>query len=245
MPRNNGGLLAIVALVLVTLAAGARSAVAEQVFSFESSLDGFFGLGATASEETSIGVTHGTKSMAFAAGSGGFVGVRTTVIPAAINNPPGVNSIQFDMTVPQIPAGITFADIGITVFGHDVDGGAIDVQSQFTDTISIGALGVGQHENLVIDLDSEFFTGQSFNEIFGDDLGDLDVVSAFQFYMSKNVAVPFTVYIDNVRVLIPEPGTGVMAAAGVSLFGLGTRRTRGHRRLSRTGEAGRDITEKH
>jgi hypothetical protein len=225
MSKRKGRLVAVVALVAAALGAGGRSAGAQPIFSFESGLDGFFGLGATASEEAVIGVTHGTKSMKFEAGLGGFVAVRVdTGIPAALNNPPGVQSIQFDMTVVDVPVGLTFADIGITVFGHDIDGGSFGIQHQFTDTVSVPGLGVGQHQNVVIDLDSDFFSGETFDEIFGDDVNDLDVASAFQFYMSKNAGVPATVYIDNVRVIVPEPATGVMAAAAaVSLLGRGTR----------------------
>ena len=76
----------------------------------------------------------------------------------------------------------------------------------------------------MIDLDSEFFSGQSFNQIFGDDVSDLDVASAFQFYISKNVGVPATVYIDNVRLVVPEPATGLMFGIAASLVGLVVRR---------------------
>ena len=114
--------------------------------------------------------------------------------------------------------------MGVTVFGHDIDGGNFGIQSQFTDTVSIVGLGVGQHLDLVIDLDSEFFTGQSFNEIFGDDVSDLDVASAFQFYISKTAGVPATVYIDSVRLIVPEPATGLMLGFAASLVGVVIRR---------------------
>ena len=83
-------------------------------------------------------------------------------------------------------------------------------RAQFADTVSIAGLGVGQHNDLVIDLDLDLFTNQSFNELFGDDVSDLDVASAFQFYISKTVGVPVTVYIDNVRLVVPEPATGLL-----------------------------------
>ncbi|MEX0777965.1 MAG: PEP-CTERM sorting domain-containing protein [Phycisphaeraceae bacterium] len=222
MLRKRVCLLASAALVATLCIAD--SASASLAYSFETGLDGFFGLGATASAETSIGVTDGTTSLKYVAGAAGFVGVRTqTVIPADLNNPPGVISVQFDMTIVEIPVGLTFADIGVTVFGDDFDNGTFGVQNQFTDTVSITSLGVGQHQDLVIDLDSEFFTGESFNQIFGDDVSDLDVASAFQFYISKTSGVSATVYIDNVRlVLVPEPATGLMSAA--LLVGLAARR---------------------
>ena len=128
------------------------------------------------------------------------------------------------MAIVDIPVGLTFADIGVTVFGHDIDGGTFGIQSQFTDTVSIVGLGVGQHQDLVIDLDSEFFTGQSFDQIFGDDVSDLDVASAFQFYISKNAGVPLTVYIDNVRLAIPEPATAMMLGLGAIVVGVSRRR---------------------
>jgi hypothetical protein len=201
------------------------SASAATAYSFETALDGFFGLGAAVSAETTIGVTDGTTSLKYLTGSGGFVGARTeTVIPAGLNNPPGVISVKFDMAIVDIPVDLTFADIGVSVFGHDVDGGVFGIQSQFTDTISIVALGVGQHQDLVIDLDSEFFSGESFNQLYGDDPSDLDVASAFQFFISKNAGVPVTVYIDNVRLVVPEPATGLMLGFAAMLVGLLLRR---------------------
>jgi hypothetical protein len=110
------------------------------------------------------------------------------------------------------------------VFGHDIDGGTFGIQNQFTDTVSITGLGVGQHNDLVIDLDSEFFSGQSFNEIYGDDVNDLDVASAFQFYISKTAGVPATVYIDNVRLVVPEPATALSFGLAATLVGLVIRR---------------------
>jgi hypothetical protein len=223
MMREKVCLLASAALV-ATLCVY-NSASAAPAYSFEAGLDGFFGLGGATSAETTIGVTDGSTSLKFLAGGGGFVGARTeTVIPAGLNNPPGVKSVQFDMAIVDIPVGLTFADIGVTVFGHDIDGGTFGIQSQFTDTVSIVGLGVGQHNDLVIDLDSEFFTGQSFNEIFGDDVNDLDVASAFQFYISKNAGVPATIYIDNVRLLVPEPATGWIFGLAASLVGVAIRR---------------------
>jgi hypothetical protein len=199
-----------------------NSANAADLYSFETAIDGFFGLGAAVSAETTIGVTDGSTSMKYLAGAGGFVGARTeTVVPAALNNPPGVKSIVFDMAIVDIPVGLTFADMGVTIFGHEVDGGTFGLQNQFTDTVSIVGLGVGQHTGLVIDLDSDFFTGESFNEIYGDDVSDLDVASAFQFYISKTAGVPVTVYIDNVRTVVPEPTTALMLglAGCVGLLG--------------------------
>jgi len=225
---------AIVTLVAAIAALGAsRTDAQTPVYSFEviapgggpPGPDGFFGLGAVVAQEGTIGVTHLENSLNFTAGSGGFVGIRTEIVPATLNNPPGVNYVLLDMFVPDpLPAGLTFADMGVTIFGHDVDNGVFGIQNQFTDTISIAGLGPGQHNNLQIDLDSEFFSGQSFNEIFGDDASDLDVASAFQFYLSKNAGVPLTVYIDNVRLAIPEPATAMMLGLGAIVVGVSRRR---------------------
>lgn len=218
----------LMGMVVLLLASALQAQV--PIYSFEVILsgggppgpEGFFGLGAAVAQEPVIGVTHLENSMRYSAGTGGFVGARTEIVPPALNNPPGVKSVLFDMNVPEIPVDLTFADIGVTVFGHDNDNGNFGVQSQFTDTVSIAALGVGQHYDLRIDLDSEFFSGESFNEIFGDDPTDLDIASAFQFYISKTADVPLTVYIDNVRLVVPEPATvsmlGLMLMTGAALF---------------------------
>jgi hypothetical protein len=218
--RNANVYVAAVAAILL-LAGGVHAQSLSLAYSFEDAgIDGFFGVGGAAtSQEPDIGVTHGENSLQYDAGNGGFVGARTeTVIPAALNNPPGVSHVLFDMTITDLPVDLTFADIGVTVFGHDIDGGSFGIQSQFTDTLSIVLLGVGQHLDLQIDLDNDAFTGQSFNEIFGDDVNDLDVASAFQFYISKNVGVPVTVYIDNVRLVVPEPAT--LSLVGLVAVGL-------------------------
>jgi len=209
--------LCVLALATLVLAISrANSANAAPDYSFETALDGFFGLGATVSAENTIGVTDGRTSLKYEIATGGFVGARTeTVIPAGLNNPPGVQSVLFDMAIVEIPANLTFADIGISVFGHDIDNGLFGVQSQFTDVVSITGLGVGQHHDLEIALDSEFFSGESFNEIFGDDVGDLDVASSFQFYISKTASARLTVYIDNVRLLVPEPATVALSSLGL------------------------------
>jgi hypothetical protein len=188
--------------------------------------DGFFGLGAAVAQEPVIGVTHLENSMRYTTSTGGFVGARTEIVPPTLNNPPGVQYVLFDLNVPEIPAAVTFADIGITVFGHDVDNGNFGIQSQFTDTVSIAALGVGQHNDRRIDLDSEFFSGESFNEIFGSDTSDLDVASAFQFYISKSAGAgtALTVYIDNVRFVIPEPATFGLLSVGAVVLGVMRRR---------------------
>ena len=216
-------LLSVMAAALVVGAAGSAQAQT-LAYSFEAALpagpDGFFGLGATVSQEPTIGVTHLESSLKYAVGNGGFVGARTeTVIPATLNDPPGVTHVLFDITLTEAYAG-GFADIGVTLFGHALNapGGAqFGNQVQFADTVSIATLGVGTHVDRRIDLDfsqGPYRFGESFNDIFGPGPTDLTVASAFQFYISKNAAVPVTVYIDNVRLGIPEPAS--LALAGLS-----------------------------
>jgi hypothetical protein len=224
--------------VAMMVCASRADAQATLAYSFEVVLpgggppgpDGFFGLGAAVTQEPTIGVTHLENSMKYDVTAGpGFVGARTEIVPPALNNPPGVSHVLFDLFKPAAYAG-TFADMGVTVFGHDIDNGNFGIQSQFTDTVSLASLAVGQHYDLRIDLDSEFFSGESFNELFGDDVSDQDVASAFQFYISKNGGAqgsPITVYIDNVRFVVPEPATfGLLGMGAVVLGAIRRRRSR-------------------
>src|SRR4051812_40297030 len=114
---------------LVALVIPAASALAVADFHFEviaasganpPGPDGFFGLGATVTQDT-IGATELLHSMKYDVGIGGFVGARTeSVIPPELNDPPGVDYVLFDMFVPAAYQG-TFADIGVTVFGHELN----------------------------------------------------------------------------------------------------------------------------
>ena len=229
------GLLSAAALVAAMCCAGAVHAAGSLAYSFEDVLpadpDGFFGLGAAVTQDT-IGATEGSHSMKYAVNTGGFVGARTeTVIPAALNDPPGVSHVLFDATFVDPYAG-GFADIGVTLFGHALNapGGAeFGHQVQFANTVSLAVLGAGTHQDLRIDLDSSvgpYRFGESFNDIFGPGPADLTVASAFQFFISKNSGVPITVYIDNVRLVVPEPATGALFSLGAIALGLVTRRRR-------------------
>lgn len=216
-------LVCVATTVAILMSAGVSTAQ-PPVYSYETTNpfgpDGFFGLGATVTQDT-IGATHLQHSMKYAAGNDGFVGARTeTVVPATLNDPPGVDYILFDMTIVDAYAG-GFADIGVTVFGHALNapGGAqFGHQVQFADTEPIAGKAPGTYTNLRINLNQSvgpYRAGESFNQIFGPGPTDLTVSSAFQFYISKNAGIPATVYIDNVRLgIIPEPST-------FALFGLG------------------------
>jgi hypothetical protein len=194
--------------------------------------DGFFGLGATVTQDT-IGATHLLSSMKYDVGVGGFVGARTEIVPPTLNNPPGVNYVLFDLTLPAAYPD-TFANMGITLFGHAINPGGPGTfgnQIQFADELPMAPLGAGTHLNQRIDLDTSvgpYRPGESFNAIFGPvDANDITVASAFQFYINKNVSTPITVYIDNVRFVVPEPATGGLAVlSGLAFVGLRRRARR-------------------
>jgi hypothetical protein len=203
-------------------------------YSFETPLpagpDGFFGLGATVSQEPTIGVTHLENSLKYQVGTGGFVGARTeTLIPPTLNDPPGVNHVLFDLTITDTYTD-TFADLGVTVFGHALNapgGPQFGHQVQFADQYEMAGLAPGTYLDQRINLDlsvGPYRPGESFNAIFGPGPTDLTVASAFQFFINKNVLTPITVYIDNVRLVIPEPATYVMFGLGAVVLGAVRRR---------------------
>jgi hypothetical protein len=217
------------AALAVLLVAGAAHAQAP-VYSYEENdllgrPDGWFGLGATVTQDT-IGATHLQNSLKYAVDAGGFVGARTeSNIPASLNDPPGVSHVLFDMTIVDAYTG-GFADIGVTVFGHALNapGGAqFGHQTQYADVEPIAGKAPGTYANLQIDLSQSlgpYRAGESFNQIFGPGPTDLSVASAFQFFISKNADVPVTVYIDNVRLVVPEPAAvGLSALGGLALMG--------------------------
>jgi hypothetical protein len=229
------------ALAIVCCGGGVRAAEV-LAYSFETTPpagpDGFFGLGATVTQDT-IGATHLAHSMKYEVGAGGFVGARTeTVIPPELNDPPGVTSVLFDMTITSAYPG-TFADIGVTVFGHALNapgGPQFGQQVQFADVEPIAGKAPGTYTNLSISLGQSvgpYRSGESFNDIFGPGPNDLTVASAFQFFISKNADVPVTVYIDNVRLAtVPEPATLGLVTTAAALVCASRRRHRGGPRAS-------------
>src|SRR5687767_1675112 len=133
-------LLSVMAVAMTAWSAGLAHAQVP-AYSFETIVppngpDGFFGLGATVSQEPTIGVTHLENSLKYEVGVGGFVGARTeAVIPANLGNPPGVAYVLFDLTLPQAYPD-TFANMGVTIFGHALNPGGPGTfgnQVQFAD----------------------------------------------------------------------------------------------------------------
>jgi hypothetical protein len=228
-------LVCLATIVAILLSASAVHAQTLS-YSFETIVppngpDGFFGLGATVSQEPTIGVTHGDNSLKYVVGVGGFVGARTeSVVPAALNDPPGVAHVLFDLTLTEAYAD-TFADLGVTVFGHQLNATpqVFGQQVQFADQYPMAGKAPGTYLNQRIDLDlsvGPYRPGESFNAIFGPGANDLTVASAFQFFINKNVLTPITVYIDNVRLVIPEPATFGLLGMGAVVIGAVARRRR-------------------
>ncbi len=217
-------MLAVAAVMTALILNGA--AYAAVAYDFEGGLDGFGPNGGffPITSDT-IGATSGTGSMKVAVPAGAFfVGALTGNVAAPINDPPGVKSVVFDLTVTDQFAG-GFADIGVTIFGAsqpDYPGGQLfGLQAQFSDFVSLGGRAPGTYE-ITLDLDSAthpitFAGGQSFNDIFGGfGTGTNDLIpTGFQFFVSKSTDAPATFYIDNVRTVVPEP-----ASLGLLAFGL-------------------------
>lgn len=232
-------LVCIAAMVAMLSFAGSALALDVPEYSFEVILpgggppgpDGFFGLGATVAQEPVIGVTHLENSMRYTVGVGGFVGARTEIVPPTLNDPPGVKYVLFDLTIPATYTD-TFANMGITVFGHDLNPGggtSFGNQVQFADELPMAGLAPGTYLDQRINLDLSIgpyvpSLGKSFNETFGTCDDCLSVASAFQFYINKNVLTPIEVYIDNVRFVIPEPATFSLVGVGAVVWGAMRRR---------------------
>jgi hypothetical protein len=225
-------MLAVAAVMTALILNGA--AYAAVAYDFEGGLDGFGPNGGffPITSDT-IGATSGTGSMKVAVPAGAFfVGALTGNVAAPINDPPGVKSVVFDLTVTDQFAG-GFADIGVTIFGAsqpDYPGGQLfGLQAQFSDFVSLGGRAPGTYE-ITLDLDSAthpitFAGGQSFNDIFGGfGTGTNDLIpTGFQFFVSKSTDAPATFYIDNVRTVVPEPASLGLLAFGL-MGGLGMRR---------------------
>lgn len=196
---------------------------AQLLYSFESGLDGFFATSGASSvaAETTIGVTEGSTSLRYSLITPAtFEGARTeTVIPAALADPPGVSAIMFDLTIVDAFAG-GFASLGITTFG--VADGPTYNQFQFADFVALEALAPGTYTDMTISLEQTFGGGPSFNDLYGSEPGGY-AATGFQFFINKSGTAPITIYIDNVRAVVPEPATLGLLAFGL-MSGLGVRR---------------------
>jgi hypothetical protein len=225
--------------VLALFSAGASLRASETLlYSFENDADGFAAnSGGTYSQDT-IGATDGQHSLkVFSAGGPGFFGGLTTVLPLALGDPPGIDYISFDMTLPSVyGAGNDtpgFAVVGVSIFGHAQPGDGPGYQAQFDDIEHIDGKAAGTY-SVRIDLNSAAhpLTGdypQTFDQIFGTvGSGPNDLIpSGFELFFNKNASLsyPMTVYIDNIRAGInppPVPGDynsdGVVNAADYALW---------------------------
>jgi len=231
-----------VAAVAILVCAGTIQAQTT-VYSFEAppvNPDGFGpnGGGVTVTQDT-IGATDLAHSMKVSVvGGATFVGALTGAVHPLINDPPGVNSLLFDMTINQgdaFPGG--FALVGVTIFGASQPGPGqqFGLQAQFADFEHIDGKAPGTY-TVQIDLNSAthpltFATNQSFNQIFGTvGSGANDIIpTGVQLFFNKSNDAPLTVYIDKVRVVnsVPEPAPcTLLGLAGMGLVTLGRRRSR-------------------
>jgi hypothetical protein len=226
------------AAVVAAMSIGAASASASTLlYSFETGdaagpLDGFGpnGGGVTVTQDT-IGTTDGSNSMKVSVVQGAtFVGALTGNVPAALNNPPGVTGIDFDLTVgPNDPFTGAFSVLGITIFGASQPGPGqqFGLQAQFSPLVHMEGLAPGtyaEHIDLIGATNQVTFdTNQTFDQIFGSGANQ-QIPTGFEFFINKSADAPVDAYIDNVRVDgVPEPTTLGLAAVG-GLMALSRRR---------------------
>jgi hypothetical protein len=227
-------------LAAVAVLCCASTVHAQLIYSFESPAvnpDGFGpnGGGITVTQDT-IGATEGTHSMKASVVTGAtFVGALTTNLPAPLNNPPGVSAIKFDMTIgPNDVFTGGFDIVGVTMFGANAPLGQFGLQAQFGNFIHVDGKAAGTYTDLTIPLTGAtnpltFTANQSFNDIFTTGTPDATHLnpSGFQFFINKSNDAPTTIYFDNVRVVVPEPGSLALAGLGaIGLIGVAWRRFR-------------------
>ena len=228
------GLLSIAAVAAISAFAGGAQAEGVLAYSFESGVDGFGPNGAGISMvQDTIGATHLDHSMKVSVVQGQtFAGALTDNLHPSIGDPPGVRYVLFDMTIEEEFTG-AFAVVGVTMWGCTQGGVSCGNPFQFADFEHIGGKAPGTYTDIRIDLDNSlhphpitFEGGLSFNEIFGPNPGaPNDIIPThFQLYFNKSNDQALTVYIDNIRMDVPEPTTGLLSLLGVAAMGLVVRR---------------------
>jgi hypothetical protein len=203
--------------VAILSSASQADTVETLAYSFEDDLQGFSPNSAfiTMAQDT-IGATEGAHSMRVDIESQAtFEGALTSVIdPEILGDPPGVNYIVFDLTIPAefpTPPTAGFGVVGVTMFGHM--GPIFGHSAQFADEEHLDGKAAGTYRDVRIDLNlsrGPFGAGKSFNQIFGTEPTDL-TLSGFQLFFNKTGSPsnhPLTVYIDNIRTgrIDPVPG---------------------------------------
>jgi hypothetical protein len=226
----------VVAFIAAASCLSTTQAAGVLAYSFESGTDGFGpNSGGTFTQAAITGATEGTSSLKAVVPTGAtFVGALTSNLHPSIGDPPGLNHILFDMTITEPFAG-SFAVMGVTIFGCTQGGVSCGHQSQFADFEHIGGKAPGTYTDIRIDLDDSLNqhpitmqTGLSFDEIYGPNPGaPLDIIpTGFQLYFNTSGDAPLTVYIDNIRTVVPEPATGALFGLGAIALGMVVRRRR-------------------
>jgi hypothetical protein len=229
-------LFSLAAAITLACSVSAAQAAGTLAYSFETGTDGFGpNLGGAFTQDTTTGATEGASSLKAVVPTGStFVGALTSNLHPSIGDPPGLSHVLFDMTITEPFAG-SFAVVGVTVFGCTQGGASCGNQAQFADFEHIGGKSPGTYTDIRIDLDSSldahpitFQSGLSFDEMYGPNPGaPFDIIpTGFQLYFNKSNDAPLTVYIDNIRTVVPEPTTSSMFGLGVLAFVTVVRRHR-------------------
>jgi hypothetical protein len=200
------------AAVLIVAWGSSGQAEVTQVYTFEGDTEGFGpnGLDIDVTPDT-IGATEGTGSLKLDIGQNAtFVGALSTLLPPAIGDPPGVDFVLFDVTIPTAFPEAGFVNAGITIFGYTQPdyptGQQVGLQAQFLlNEVALGDLAPGTYPvrmNLTGGLHPLTNQIASFNDIFGTvGSGEKDLIpSGFQIYINKSTQATWVGYIDNIRV---------------------------------------------